>query len=1159
MKKIQLKDTFRNILKEKVSFLSIAIIAVLAVAAYLGINFASEAMRENADNFYRTTNFRDLEITSTMMLGEEDIESLSELPEVKDVEGVYSVNGKVTKDSGSENVSIVSLTQRINTMEIVEGRLPEKEKECAVESDLADITGVKVGETITVTDSHGECPEYLKENTFEITAIVYHADLYTLKNQAPGNRYIVVLPSVFDKDALSDSYMKAVVRLDKPEGISYFDKDYRSLALSAKDSVEEWSKGREANRREKFKEILEEKLDEPKKELADAEKKLEDAKSTLDEKKKEVEDGEEALKEGKTKLDDSAAKLAESEEELKKGDKELADAATKLNEAKAELDKTESQLESSKEELDKSWTELNGAKTQLDSTNSQLVETYNQAETLKDGAREQLKGILSALVKDLDVNNMGWSSTDYISEAGSESLSLGDFYVFNGGPSVDRQYWGSGSAESLAMGMLKGTKYESYFPAIKDYVNQSEGFAAIAEKMAGLSSSVESWDAGKTQYIKSVGEYNSSYSQYQGALTQYKEGLNQYNAGLSDYNTGIEEYNANKSKLDEGWAEYDSGKAEYEKKTAEYEEKVKELEDGKAALKDGEEDYNKALADLEDAKEELAEAEQKLEDLQQCHFVTLDTRGNGPFVYADDSAVNIGKLGKTFALLFVLLGALVIYATVGRIIDEQRALVGTQKALGFFSGEVFKKHLAFGVVATCIGILLGIVICYFLVEPVVISANEQFYVMKHIPEIIQWSKVGIILILGIILSGFAVFWACSHLLKQTAKSLMQPPAPKGMKKTEKKSAGGSLYSRLIVRNMLVDWTRVLITMASVAGCCALLVIGFTLKNSILDSVDRQFDDIIRYDDKIYYDLESFESAEEEIEKVLKDSNIDYMKISSRYHSISSPDGLTAAELLVVDSDRTDDFLSLRDPKTKETVPVSKEGIVITRRISETYGISEGDSITLYNSNMDPYETKVSGITQYYFGKVIVISKEEYANLFGEEVECNAFLTKGDYSEETLQDDLSEIKGFESVTSTESERERYADSTASLQSITLLLILAAGMMAYFVLLNLINMYLNQKKTELTIMRVNGFTTKEVIRYVGGESLLTTILGIILGLIIGAILGYSIVRFLEQAQFGLVTHVNYPAFIYSALMTGLFALIINYIALRKIKHLKLSDIA
>ena len=92
-----------------------------------------------------------------------------------------------------------------------------------------------------------------------------------------------------------------------------------------------------------------------------------------------------------------------------------------------------------------------------------------------------------------------------------------------------------------------------------------------------------------------------------------------------------------------------------------------------------------------------------------------------------------------------------------------------------------------------------------------------------------------------------------------------------------------------------------------------------------------------------------------------------------------------------------------------------------------------------------------------------------------------------------------------------------------------------------------------------MRVNGFTTKEVIRYIAGESVLTTCLGIVMGLLVGSLLGYLIIRALEQVQFCMVRDIDFTAWLYSALLTGVFALIINVIALRKVKHLKLSDIA
>ena len=89
MKKTQWKDTIRNILKEKVSYLSIMIIALLAVTAYLGINFGAEALRVNANRYYQKLHYRDLELSSTMLLGEDDLAALLEQEGVADAEGVF--------------------------------------------------------------------------------------------------------------------------------------------------------------------------------------------------------------------------------------------------------------------------------------------------------------------------------------------------------------------------------------------------------------------------------------------------------------------------------------------------------------------------------------------------------------------------------------------------------------------------------------------------------------------------------------------------------------------------------------------------------------------------------------------------------------------------------------------------------------------------------------------------------------------------------------------------------------------------------------------------------------------------------------------------------------------------------------------------------------
>ena len=85
MKKTQRKDAIRNIKKQIVSYVSIIMITALAVLTYLGIHYAAAALAGNGAEFFAATNFRDIEVTSTYMLTQDDLDA------IRNVEGVLQM------------------------------------------------------------------------------------------------------------------------------------------------------------------------------------------------------------------------------------------------------------------------------------------------------------------------------------------------------------------------------------------------------------------------------------------------------------------------------------------------------------------------------------------------------------------------------------------------------------------------------------------------------------------------------------------------------------------------------------------------------------------------------------------------------------------------------------------------------------------------------------------------------------------------------------------------------------------------------------------------------------------------------------------------------------------------------------------------------------
>ena len=90
-------------------------------------------------------------------------------------------------------------------------------------------------------------------------------------------------------------------------------------------------------------------------------------------------------------------------------------------------------------------------------------------------------------------------------------------------------------------------------------------------------------------------------------------------------------------------------------------------------------------------------------------------------------------------------------------------------------------------------------------------------------------------------------------------------------------------------------------------------------------------------------------------------------------------------------------------------------------------------------------------------------------------------------------------------------------------------------------------------------MNGFTVREVIAYIARETVVTNLLGILLGLGAGMFLGYRVICLMEGLTTHFVHRVQPLALVGGAVITAGFSVILNVIALRKVKYLKLTDVA
>lgn len=856
MKRTQWKDALRNIAKQKVSWLSVVVIALLGVGSFLSISYAADSMRKNCSAWYAQMRFRNIEVVSTHLITAEDLNALRELEGVRDVEAIWLANGEVYKDGTSQKASFLSLTERINIPLVREGRLPQTETECAVERRLAEEMDWHLGDVIeeyNMIDDTGQF--FYGGESMTVTAIVEHPDHLSLNlGETP---YLLVLPSLFDHEALQGSCMKAEIQIGELPDANRFSERNSAVSAAMVQRIE-------------------------------------------------------ALAAERTPLRDAALKEA----------------------AYAQIDEYEAVYR--------------------DSLAEQLA------------LREALKADPSAAQEDISEN-------------------------------------------------------ESYI-------------AALEENLVNL-----------------------------------------------------------------------------------------------------------------------AEAREEAENIVS-RWIVLDDRGSPSYVQLLAGSENLGSLRMTFALMFIVISLLVIYATVSKMVDEQRTLVGTAKALGFQKREILSKYLVYGVSGTLLGTVLGVLLARFWLAGIALKGYGKYISVDISQPSFSVGITLIVLLISILLAAAAVWSACSRLVRTPAVRLMQPPVPKGKTGSEnQKKRIFPLYSRLILRNVRSDLRRVVVTVVSVAGCCALLVNGFTLKHGVTGCVEHQYGQIIDYD----WEIECWESAVPEIEQILRDAGTESAAVY-KTTLITNIEDTGIANLLCGDLKDINKVYHLLDWKTGTPITEAEDGILIQRRLAEIYGLDVGSEFDLSDGLSKLVTVRVAGVFEHYIGLPAVMSAAYYKEVFGKDCQCNTMLVRlNGVDEAALSAQLDENWGVKAYGAP--DRASFRSSTYVINSIVALLTTMSAMLAGVVLMNLTNLFFQQKKREMTVMRINGFTAKQTVGYLLREIAVTTAVGIVLGIAVGASMAYYILRALEQSFVQFDRSVSIPAWILGAGITLLFAGIVNWLVLRKIKHLKLTDLS
>ncbi|MEG1028076.1 MAG: FtsX-like permease family protein, partial [Oscillospiraceae bacterium] len=298
-----------------------------------------------------------------------------------------------------------------------------------------------------------------------------------------------------------------------------------------------------------------------------------------------------------------------------------------------------------------------------------------------------------------------------------------------------------------------------------------------------------------------------------------------------------------------------------------------QLEEAKQQIKKGEKEYNDGLSELNskinEAKLEIDKAEIKLNDLQKGEWFVLDRTYNTAYDSFKTDADRVDAIAKVFPVFFIVVAILVCLTTMTRMVEDNRTQVGVLKALGVSNGLISFKYISYALVSSLLGSVVGLAFGFKVLPILIYNAYKSMYQLPKLIAPFKWDYFIIITISAILCTVLTAKFIISSELKEQPSQLMRPKAPKAGKRIflEKMNFVWKRFSflqKITARNIFRNKQRMLMTIIGIAGCMALLLVGFGLRDSVYDIAILQYEKLFTYSGSITIKDGEKESKKEEL-------------------------------------------------------------------------------------------------------------------------------------------------------------------------------------------------------------------------------------------------------------------------------------------------------
>ncbi|GAB2027077.1 FtsX-like permease family protein [Lactovum odontotermitis] len=525
---------------------------------------------------------------------------------------------------------------------------------------------------------------------------------------------------------------------------------------------------------------------------------------------------------------------------------------------------------------------------------------------------------------------------------------------------------------------------------------------------------------------------------------------------------------------------------------------------------------------LTESSQELDQQEKDLQNLAlPVYTVNNRKEGNQGYQTYIDNSQRIDTLSDIFPVVLFTIAALVCLTTMTRFVEEDRSALGLLKALGYTKRQIRRKFLVYGFISAFAGAVVGAILGHTFLPYAVFNAYTASSTISDLRLTFSLPWTIAAFFVAIICTVLSAYFIADFELRESPVSLFLAKPPKAgsrilLERIRPIWRRLSFTYKVTARNLFRYKKRMLMTIFGIAGCTALLVMGFGIRDSLSGLASRQFGDILHYDliEVNKPNLSDDEAAS--LDKLLASGDIktEAPVYFDQLTKVAGKDKNNQQINLIVPQDEANfsSFISLQERASGKKLTLSNKGVILSEKLAKLLHAKVGSTISLNSDEKDGIKMKVAGITEMYMGHYVFMNRSTYQREFTDKIAVNAHLiTLKDGDDKNVQKMSVQLMKDDAVVAIvqNSELKGTIDSFLhGINSVMVILISCAIILAIVVIYNLTNINISERIRELSTIKVLGFYDREATFYIYRETIFLSFIGILCGYGLGAYLHHFI---------------------------------------------------